>query len=200
MRLLIVDDHDLVRETIAHFLKSEGLTQVVMASDIADALVQITRHGGFDLVLLDYRLPGVDGLTGLAQVLAANGGKGVALMSGDATPAIAKEAIAAGAAGFIPKTLGAKAITGAIRFMATGEVFLPYEFMQQETETPIANLTGRETEVLRLLVEAKSNKEIARALDLQEVTIKLHVKTLCRKLGAKNRTQAAMIARDNGIG
>lgn len=199
MRLLIVDDHDLVRETIALFLKSEGIMQIAMANGIDTALEEIGRHGGFDLILLDYKLPGVEGLEGLAKVLAANGGKNVALMSGEATPAIAKEAIDAGAAGFVPKTMGAKSIVSAIQFMAAGEIFVPYDFMQQTPAKAVANLTERETEVLRFLVDAKSNKEIARELDLQEVTIKLHVKTLCRKLGAKNRTQAAMIARDKGL-
>ena len=90
-------------------------------------------------------------------------------------------------------------MVSAIRFMAAGETFVPYSFMQEAEAKTVANLTERETEVLRGLCEGKSNKEIARDLDLQEVTIKLHVKTLCRKLDAKNRTQAAMIARDRKL-
>jgi DNA-binding NarL/FixJ family response regulator len=141
----------------------------------------------------------MDGLQGLERMKVANGDKPVAILSGTASPQIAKDAIAAGAAGFVPKTLGAKSMVSAIRFMAAGETFVPYEFMQQVDAKTVANLTERETEVLRGLCEGKSNKEIARDLDLQEVTIKLHVKTLCRKLDAKNRTQAAMIARDRKL-
>ena len=87
----------------------------------------------------------------------------------------------------------------AIRFMAAGEVYVPYGFLQQADTKAVGNLTVRETEVLQGLCEGKSNKEIALDLNLQEVTITLHVKTLCRKLEAKNRTQAALIAKDRQL-
>ena len=199
MRLLVADDHDLVRETISLFLEAEGISDIVSVDSLEAALKAISESGTFDLVLLDYNMPGMDGLTGLHRALEANKNRPVAILSGTASSQVANEAIAAGAAGFIPKTLGSKSMLSAIRFMAAGEVFLPFSFMQQAEKKTVGNLTERETEVLRGLVEGKSNKEIARDLDLQEVTIKLHVKTLCRKLDAKNRTQAAMIARDRGL-
>jgi two-component system, NarL family, nitrate/nitrite response regulator NarL len=89
-----------------------------------------------------------------------------------------------------------------VQIMASGEVFAPISLLQDEDppEGALATLTRRETDVLRGICEGKSNKEIARDLELQEVTVKLHVKTLSRKLGAKNRTHAAMIARDGGKG
>jgi DNA-binding NarL/FixJ family response regulator len=141
----------------------------------------------------------MNGLAGLSRMIEANDGRPVALISGDATPTTANDAISAGAAGFVPKTLGAKSMVSAIKFMAAGEVFVPFGFMQQAKPDAIAGLSERESQVLRGLCEGKSNKEIARDLDLQEVTIKLHVKTLCRKLEAKNRTQAAMIAKDRNL-
>ena len=144
-------------------------------------------------------MPGMDGLKGLDRMKDANDGKPVAILSGNATPSVADKAIEAGAAGFVPKTLGSKSMVSAIRFMAAGEVFVPYGFLQQAEQKTVANLTERETEVLRGLCEGKSNKEIALDLDLQEVTIKLHVKTLCRKLEAKNRTQAALIAKERQL-
>ena len=199
MRILVADDHDLVRETIAVFLRSEGMAEVVTVASLDAAVSAAAETGSFDLALLDYDMPGMEGLAGLERMLTANGGQPVAILSGSATPAVANDAIDAGAAGFVPKTLAAKSMVSAIRFMAAGEVFVPFGFMQQTEAKTVGNLTERETQVLRGLCEGKSNKEIARALDLQEVTIKLHVKTLCRKLGAKNRTQAAMIAKEAGL-
>jgi two-component system nitrate/nitrite response regulator NarL len=83
--------------------------------------------------------------------------------------------------------------------MAMGEVYAPFDFMQQAQKKAVGNLTERETDVLKGLCDGKSNKEIARDLDLQEVTIKLHVKTLSRKLEARNRTHAAMIATERNL-
>ena len=199
MRILVADDHDLVRETIAMFLQSEGMVEVATVASVDEAVAAIAKSGGFDLALLDYQMPGMNGLSGLSRIKRANDGKPVAILSGNATPDIAQKAIEAGAAGFVPKTLGAKSMISAIRFMAAGEVYVPYGFMKQADTKAVANLTVRETEVLSGLCEGKSNKEIANDLDLQEVTIKLHVKTLCRKLEAKNRTQAALIAKDRQL-
>ena len=125
------------------------------------------------------------------------------LISGTATRLVAEQALEMGAIGFLPKTLPAKSLVNAVRFMAAGETYAPVTFMSgkdnpEETDFEKA-LSERERQVLRGLMSAQSNKEIARDLDLQEVTIKLHVKTLCRKLDAKNRTDAAIIARDAGF-
>lgn len=199
LRVLIADDHNLVRETIALFLESEGITGVATVKSVDQAIEEANRSGSFDLVLLDYNMPGMNGLAGLARMIDANAGRPVALISGDATPAIVNDAISAGAAGFVPKTLGARSMISAIRFMAAGEVFVPFGFLQQAPADAIVGLSDRESQVLRGLCEGKYNKEIARDLGLQEVTVKLHVKTLCRKLDAKNRTQAAMIAKDRNL-
>ena len=84
--------------------------------------------------------------------------------------------------------------------MLTGEVYMPLEFLNDESADQLdVNLTPRERDVLLGITEGKSNKEIARDLDIQEVTVKLHVKTLSRKLGARNRTHAAMLGRDLGL-
>ena len=198
-RILLADDHDLVRETLAMFMQAEGDFDVTTVSSVDAALAEIGAQAAFDLVLLDYNMPGMNGLEGLDRVIAASATKPVALLSGDASASVVDQAIAAGAAGFVPKTLGAKSMMSAIKFMMTGEVYVPFNYVQQTTTIAIPGLTERETQVLRCLAEGMANKEIARELDLQEVTIKLHVKTLSRKLGAKNRTHAAMIARDKNL-
>lgn len=200
MRLLIADDHDLVRETIGAFLEQEKGVQVTHASNFTEALDAVRKASVFDLVLLDYSMPGMEGLTGLQTMLKENGGNPVALISGTANKAIAEEALKMGAAGFLPKTLAAKTLTNAVKFMAMGETFAPIDFMTAEAEDAQPGLlTTREKQVLKGIAEGKSNKEIARDIELREVTVKLHVKTLSRKLGAKNRTHAAMIARDQKL-
>lgn len=200
MRIFVADDHDLVRETIASFLTgSDGITAVDTAATLDDALKIVAGEYVFDLVLLDYDMPGMKGLAGLKGMKDAVGTVPVAILSGTASPSIAQAAIEAGAMGFVPKTLGSKSMVSAVKFMAMGEVYVPFEFMQQTQEKTVGNLTERETAVLQGVCEGKSNKEIARDLDLQEVTIKLHVKTLSRKLEARNRTHAAMIAKERNL-
>ncbi len=203
MRILLADDHDMVRETISAYLMSEGGAEVMTTIDLPSALEQIEAEGPFDLVLLDYNMPGMMGLEGLTRALTANGGKGVGILSGSAPARTAQEALDAGAIGFIPKTMGAQSLLNAVRFMCAGEVYMPVALMREQSaanEHPLAKkLSPREMEVLGGLSRGLSNKEIARELDLQEVTIKLHVRTLCRKLDAKNRTQAALIAKEAGL-
>jgi DNA-binding NarL/FixJ family response regulator len=125
----------------------------------------------------------------------------VALMSGIAPPGVAEKVLSAGAAGYLPKTLPAHSLVNAIRFMATGEVYMPLDLHRpsRALEAAPSGLSPRELEVLAGLCAGHANKEIARDLNLREPTIKLHVKTICRKLDAKNRTHAAMIARERAL-
>ncbi len=203
MRILLADDHDMVRETISAYLHSVGGAEVTSTINLTEALDQIEKIGPFDLVLLDYNMPGMFGLEGLTRALKRNGGKGVAILSGSAPTHTAQEALDAGAIGYLPKTMGAKSLLNAVRFMSAGEVYVPVELLREpatEDIHPMAKkLSQREIEVLSGLCRGQSNKEIARDLELQEVTIKLHVRTLCRKLDAKNRTQAALTAKEVGL-
>ena len=203
MRILIADDHELVRDTISAFLEQEGDIVVSSAANFEDANSAIQTDGPFDLVLLDYTMPGMNELDGLKVAMANNGGNPVALISGTAPRQIAEQALAEGAAGFLPKSMAAKSLVHAVRFMAAGEQYAPIKFMterEEEESHPLSEvLSEREVQVLDGLCRGLANKEIARELDLQEVTVKLHVKTLCRKLDARNRTHAAIIAKDAGL-
>jgi DNA-binding NarL/FixJ family response regulator len=200
VKIILADDHDLFRESVAAMMEAEGDLEVVALPDLAGVLTQLGLAPA-DLVLLDYQMPGMNGLEGLEAVIGLSEGRPVALITGATRRDLAEQAMAAGAAGFVPKTIGVKAMISAVRLMAQGGRFAPMALLD-ETPARVAlfgELTRREIDVLRGICEGKSNKEIARDLDVQEVTIKLHVKTLSRKLGARNRTHAAMIARDHGL-
>ena len=204
MRVLIADDHDLLRDTLSSFLTAVGNIEVVMASDFHEAQTYIAKHLPFDLIVLDYDMPGMNGLDGLKALIATGTRPRVALMSGDVRREVVEEALAIGAAGFLPKTLKATSVVSAIKFMVMGEQYAPVDFMIAETEEAqthpfTTKLSKRELQVLEGLHAGKSNKEISRDLGLAEPTVKLHMKTLYRKLDVRNRTQAALVAKEAGI-
>ncbi|GIT88011.1 MULTISPECIES: response regulator transcription factor [Roseobacter] len=203
MRILLADDHGLVRDTISAYLEAEGRAAVIAVEDYAEAMKVLSNKGPFDLVLLDFGMPGMNGLDGLSDAIKKHPNQSFAILSGTAPNRIAQQAVERGAIGYLPKSMGAKSLVNAVRFMIAGETYVPASLMGESGETPETEfsrkLSQRERQVLSGLCAGKSNKEIARDLDLQEVTIKLHVRTLCKKLDAKNRTQAAMIARNAGF-
>ena len=203
MKVIIADDHGILRDTLTLYLDREEELTARTAEDLDAAIKTALDEGDFDLAVLDYHMPGMEGLKSIEDFKRKTGVGAVAIISGIEKKDMAQAAIDAGACGFIPKTLSAKSMVNAIRFMAMGETYLPLDFMQQmeeEASNPIQQLlSGREQDVLRGLLDGSSNKEIARDLDIRETTVKLHVKTLYRKLDVSNRTQAAMIARDRGF-
>lgn len=204
MRILLADDHDLVRETIASFLMSQSgfddntrdPVEVETAGTVSEALRQIKLNGSFDLILLDYDMPGMNGFAGLQQVQAVNEDRPVAIISGTITRALALASIQAGAAGFVPKTLTSKALFSAVILMTDGEIFAPASLLKQSENAGKTLLSTREMDVLKRVCQGYSNKDIAGAFCLSEASVKFHVKTICRKLKARNRTQAVSIARD----
>ncbi len=212
MKLLIADDHTLFREALVQYIeRSDPDSSVALAKDFYEAfdLLKVNPHQ--DLVLLDLRMPGMDGMDGFKKVKEHFPEQRVALMSGVAEQKDVEYALSLGACGYFPKTMSGKALLNAIRDVVEGSVFVPEgkqsrfmpSYYADETDADIArknvNFTPRETDVLGFLVDGASNKEIARALDLQIVTVKLHVSGICRKLGAKNRTQAALMAKEMGV-
>jgi DNA-binding NarL/FixJ family response regulator len=202
MRILIADDHDLLRDTLVMYLETQGI-RAAEARDLPEAIDTIRRDGPFELVLLDFGMPGMNGLDGLRRALEEPRALRVALISGIAPRDVAELALNMGAAGFLPKTLAAKSLANAVRFMAMGETYAPVDFRTSAAPAPqnamAEKLSKRELQVLEGLCGGKSNKQIARDLELMEPTVKLYVKTLYRKIGAANRTQAALLAKEQGL-
>lgn len=204
MKILIADDHDLLRDALASYFKAEGDFEVSLAPDLESALALIGDSNPFDIVVLDFSMPGMNGFNGLERAIAVSGKRPVALMSGTAPAGVGERALGLGAAGFLPKTMPARSLINAIRFMAAGEHFLPVDQGRSAHDSQDAGpfdqrLTPRETQVLKSLCMGLSNKEIGRDLSLSEPTVKLHVKMVCRKLEARNRTHAAMLAKEAGF-
>ncbi len=199
LRVLLVDDHALICETLALALTDDELTLVTVKT-VTEAQQQIEANGRFDVLLLDYDVPGMEGLKGLRSLAEQNKGA-VVLFSGVASRLVVEQALDAGARGFIPKTLPLRTLKHAIRFIADGETFLPADYMRWTSQGngDKLGLKQREMQVLTLLCEGLQNKEIGRQMGVEETIVKLDVKSICRKLGAKNRTQAVIEARNRGL-
>jgi DNA-binding NarL/FixJ family response regulator len=202
---LIADDHDLFIDLLAtHIGRTWSDSPVYKATDVDGALQQLDSHPEIDIALLDVVMPGMNGLDGLARIKQARPEMPVALLSGQSDRAVIEEGLRMGAAGFVPKTISGDALIQAIRLMMSGEIYVPYALMTRQPETPgesgdDESLSKRETEVLDGLWRGLSNKEIARELSLQEVTVKLHLRRLYRKFECRNRTEALRIGLERGL-
>jgi len=192
MQILLADDHDLVRDAIGALLSAEDpAIEVSMAEDVSAALMAM-RSKSFDLIVLDLRMPGMNGLVGAQKVMDAAGDAPVMIMSGQANTGDVRAAHRIGIKGFVSKTLAGKSLINAVRLVLTGETYFPTKYFSsksaEDSDTEMVALTNRETEVLSQLRQGNSNKEIARALDIAETTVKLHVRSLNEKFFARNRT------------
>lgn len=224
MKLLLADDHTLFRDALIQYIeRTDSGADVTVAKDFYEAMDAMEKRPDQDLILLDLRMPGMNGMEGFRNMRERYPDVPVGLISGVAEEEDVNAAMNLGAVGYFPKTLSGKALLQAIQLVLAGERFVPLDHETNaimpayhddgeqkngfsngaqsayRAKAENINLTPRETEVLSYLAQGASNKEIARALDLQVVTVKLHVRGVCRKLGAKNRTQAALTARELGL-
>jgi DNA-binding NarL/FixJ family response regulator len=212
IRVVVADDQEVVRAGFAALLDTQPDIAVVgTAADGAEA-VRVSREQRPDLVLMDVRMPGMDGIEATRRLLADGDGLRVLVLTTFDLDEYVYDALAAGAGGFLLKDVTAERLFDAVRVVAAGEALLApavtrrliAEFARLRPRRPsgpgrLSSLTARETEVLRLVAEALSNAEIAERLVVSEETVKTHVSRVLGKLGVRDRTQAVVVAYESGL-
>ena len=212
MRILLVDDHALFREGLKFLLRSlDAELELEEAGDSAQALERASRRD-YDLVLLDLKLPGVNGMDALRALREAVPAAPLVVLSGEEDPHVVREAIERGAMGFIPKSSTPEVLIQALRLVLARGVYLPRAVLDSRSApAPAASpqadsaaarllgLTPRQADVLRCVIQGKPNKIIARELDISEGTVKAHLSSVMHALGAHNRTEAVYAAAKLGL-
>ena len=208
IKVLLADDHPVVRRGLAEFLgAAEDIDVVGAAVDGEEAVALADRHQP-DVVLMDLSMPGIDGVEATRRVVASvPGAKVVALTSFDDRERIIA-VLDAGAVGYLLKDADPEELLRGVRAAARGEspldpkaarAVLSTRPPSAATSSPMAALTTREREVLGLVAEGLANKAIARRMGISEKTVKAHLTSVFGRIGVSDRTQAALWARDHGI-
>jgi DNA-binding NarL/FixJ family response regulator len=213
LRVLIADDQALVRAGFRMILEAQpDITVVAEASD-GDAAVRLAARHRPDVVLMDVRMPGLDGLEATSRIVqAAEGGPRVVILTTFDLDEYVYRALRLGASGFLLKDVTPEQLVAGVRSVAVGDALLAPSITRRLVERfapaapalavapqALASLTARETEVFRLLARGMSNGEIAEALVVSDATAKTHVAAILAKLGVRNRAQAVVIAYESGV-
>ena len=220
LRILIADDQALVRAGFRIILAAQPVLDVVAEAADGEAAVRLTRRHRPDVVLMDIRMPGLDGLEATRRLLgpAVDGTSGlvnaprIVILTTFDLDEYVYAALQAGAAGFLLKDVSPEHLVGAVRTVAVGDALLAPSITRRLVERyasppsaptvapeALARLTAREAEVLRLLARGMSNAEIAEQLVVSEATVKTHVAGILAKLDLRNRAQAVVIAYESGL-
>ena len=220
MKILMVDDHHLIREGLRPVLRQlapEGsgeAAKVLEAASFQAALGVASANPDLDLVLLDLRLPDVTGFAALADLQERHPSLPVVVVSGEDDPNLVRMALEHGALGFIPKSSTSQVILSALRLVLSGGTYLPREVMSAPTAAPkpsslhnasahktleALGITPRQADALLLLLEGKSNKLICRELNLAEGTVKNHLAAVFKALNVASRVEAVIAAGKLGI-
>ncbi|MGW0363643.1 response regulator [Streptomyces sp. NPDC002990] len=207
VRVLLVDDHQVVRRGLRTFLEVQDDIEVVGEASDGEEAVARAEELRPDVILMDVKMPGTDGIEALRRLRELANPARVLIVTSFTEQRTAVPALRAGAAGYVYKDIDPDALAGAIRSVHAGHVLLQPEVAQalltQDGQNPASgrsgSLTDREREVLSLIADGRSNREIARALVLSEKTVKTHVSNILMKLDLADRTQAALWAVRHGI-
>jgi DNA-binding NarL/FixJ family response regulator len=203
VKILVVDDHALVREGLCQVLQGldpQQETEVLQAATCTRALELARFNPDLDLVLLDYLLPDMNGLAALEIFGQRHPELPVAILSGSANPAVIQQAMALGAAGFFTKSSLSDTLLDALRQILAGEIYQPIDFSPlspmacgSSSSPPV--LSPRQQDVLFLLLDGLTNRQICERLSLGAETVKFHVSNILRIFGVSTRTQAALEAK-----
>lgn len=211
LRLLIADDQELVRRGFRMILESESGLEVVAEAADGDAAVDAVRRHRPDVALVDIQMPGTDGLTATERILDLGGaGTRVVILTTFERDDYVFRALGAGASGFVLKTSPPEELIAAVHAAARGDALLSPSVTRRvigevarrnrpPADPGLERLTGRETEVLRLLGRGLANAEIAGELSVSEATVKTHVSSVLSKLGLRDRVQAVVLAHEQGL-
>jgi DNA-binding NarL/FixJ family response regulator len=205
IRVLIADDHSVVRQGLRMFLQLDEELEVVGEAANGEEAVARTRQLHPDVVLMDMLMPVMDGITATAQIRSEMPDTEVIAVTSVLDDGTVVGAVKAGAIGYLLKDTQANELCRAIKAAAAGQVQLSPEAASRllrevrAPEEPVQPLTDRETDVLRLLAQGKANKEIAAELTIGEKTVKTHVSSILLKLDVRSRTQAALYAAQHGL-
>ncbi|WP_062200843.1 response regulator transcription factor [Demequina salsinemoris] len=207
MRIAIVDDDPLVRMGLKAILGSEGGWDVVGEAGDGEAAVALATRERPDVLLMDIRMPGIDGLEATRRIVSAGLPTAVLVLTTFELDEYVFDAMRAGAAGFVLKRVPPTELIEAVRVVAAGESLLfpastrtvIERFAAREPGITLPELTEREQEVLRALARGRSNGEIAAELFLAVETVKSHVASILTKLGVRDRTQAVIAAYESGF-
>ncbi|WP_432987327.1 response regulator [Dactylosporangium sp. CA-233914] len=202
IRVLVVDDHPVVRQGLRTFLDLQDDIEVVGEAEDSVSCVAEAARTDPDVILLDLRMPGGDGVEAL-QGLGSSRAR-VLVITSFTDPAAVLPAVRAGAAGYVFKDVDPPALAAAIRAVHAGHVLMHPDVARLLADSGpppgAAHLTARERQVLAEVARGRSNREIARALGLAEKTVKTHVSAILTKLGVQDRTQAALYAVRHDLG
>ena len=217
MQIILADDHRLIRDGLRQFLlEVDTSAEILEASTLDEAAAQARQASNLGLVLLDLMMPGMNNLGGLEVMRSLCPNIPVVIISGYSSRDHVINAIQSGASGFIPKTVSGSTMVSALKLVLSGEKYLPSSsFLEPQPQQtlmhhgngngngngagPFNRLTRREIEVLDLTVRGGTNKEIANGLGLKEITVKVHLRNIYRKIGANNRAQAVRLAMSAGF-
>jgi DNA-binding NarL/FixJ family response regulator len=199
LRVLVADDHKLMLEALRLALADAEGIELVGETSEGTKVVPLAGQLQPDIVLLDFRMPDMDGLAVLDRMRERYPGIKVVMLSGSDDPELIQEALRRGASAFVLKRIDPADLPGAIRQAASGTVYATLGADDDLEPAPTAGLTPKERDVLLRMARGLSNAEIGRELWLSQQTVKFHLTNIYRKLGVANRTEAARVALERGL-